>query len=258
MFRKGLIISVVLLIAIVLVYRQPDGIKSSSDQELTIFAASSLTDAFQELTTRFEEETGVMVNLNLASSGTLQIQIEQGAPADIFASAGVKEMEALVVKGLVSGEEVISFAGNRLVVIANKDRKIVIDKLDELAGPAPGEICLGDPDTTPAGYYSKKVLQNLGIFEQVEEGLVYGRNVRQVLQYVESGEVDLGLVYATDTIASTEVTVIKTIPGVLHPQIVYPIGVVGKKTRIKTDFIRWVISDKGQAILRKYGFVGGR
>ncbi|AZR72110.1 molybdate ABC transporter substrate-binding protein [Anoxybacter fermentans] len=258
MVNKWLIFLVIilLLIGVGLTYSHQSGIKSK-ERELLVFAAASLTDAFQELVEKFEQQyQGVKVRLNLASSGTLQIQIEQGAPADVFASAGIKQMESLLKKGLIATDSVTYFARNQLVVIGKKNSPLKITGPDDFLKAHIREISIGDPVTAPVGQYSVTSLKNLHIWEQIEKKLVFARNVRQVLQYVERGEVDLGFVYATDAAISEEVKVLYTIPQDTHHPILYPIGIVkeSKNQDLAKKFIEWVLSPNGQEILARYGF----
>lgn len=225
--------------------------------ELIVFAASSLTEAFQKLAETFEAlHQNLDIVFNFGGSGTLQTQITQGAPCDLFASAGQKQMDDLVEQELVQADSVRTFAHNRLVVIAPKDRSLTISGLPDLLQPEVHQISIGDPGSVPVGQYSVEVLTNQQLIDPIRDKLVYGNNVRQVLQYVERGEVELGIVYATDAAMSKEVKVLYTIPEEYHQKITYPVGVVKESPRgkIATEFIAWVGSIQGQKILQEFGF----
>lgn len=226
-------------------------------QELLVFAAASLTDAFRELAVEYENEhETVQVQLNLASSGSLQIQIEQGAPADLFASAATRQMDALLEKDLMVEDYVRIFARNRLVVVGRKDHSIQIKKLTDLQDERIKEIGMGNPKTVPAGQYTALALRELQLWDGLEDKLIYGNHVRQVLQYVAQGEVDLGFVYQTDLYHQQEVTKLYTVPELTHPPIQYPIGIVkeSKQRELAEEFIQLVLSTTGQEILGRYGF----
>ncbi len=228
--------------------------RPAEKQELVVFAAASLSDVFTDLARRFEEENpDTKININFASSGALQIQIEQGAVADIFASAGVKQMDALLEKNLIDRESVQIFALNRMVVVTPQDGQKISEPGDLLSTQI-REICIADPETVPAGQYAAAALKNLGLWDQLTN-LIYAGNVRQVLQYVEQEEVDLGFVYLTDALISENVEVVYTLPQSSHPQIEYPIGLVeGAQQKLAESFIDWVLSEEGGTILNKYGF----
>ncbi len=231
-----------------------------SKGELVIFAASSLSDAFLELKEKFElQNPEVNIYINFASSGKLQIQIEQGAPADIFASAGIKQMNALTEKGFMANPTNY-FAKNRLVVIGPKDSQLKLNDLKDFLQEEIDEIGLGDPQTTPVGQYSADAINNLDLWESLQSKLIYGNNVRQVLQYVERGEVGLGFVYATDAAISEQVKVLYTIPEKSHNAILYPIGITkgSENIGLAAKFTEWVLSDVGQTILARYGFEKGQ
>jgi molybdate transport system substrate-binding protein len=165
-------------------------------------------------------------------------------------------MDGLVEKDLVHTDSVRTFAHNRLVVIAAKDRPLAVNGLQDLLKPEVRQISIGDPGSVPVGQYSVEVLTNQQLLDQVQGKLIYANNVRQVLQYVEQGEVDLGFVYATDVGISKQVKVHFTVPEEYHKPITYPIGVVKESQRreIATDFIEWVLSKQGRKVLQEYGF----
>jgi molybdate transport system substrate-binding protein len=222
--------------------------KDNNPVEITVSAAASLQDAFKELGTGFQKKNPeVKINLNFAASGVLQKQIEQGASVDIFASAAQKEMDALDEKGLIRQATRTNFTRNKLVIIAPSS--LTIEGLKSL-----DKIAIGNPNTVPAGLYARTFLENAGIYEAVKPKLIYAENVRQVLDYVERGEVDAGFVYFSDTLKSN--LTISPINDSLYPLIVYPIAVIkdSKQSTISGQFIEYIQSEEGQTILYKYGF----
>lgn len=231
--------------------------QATPSAEMTVFAAASLTDVMQELAETYEaDHPGVKIIFNFASSGALQTQIEQGAPCDLFASAGKKQVDTLVEKGFIEPESVQLFAYNRLVAVTPKDSPVKAESLEDLLQPEIRQIGIGDPGSVPAGQYSMEVLTNRELADELQDKLVYANNVRQVLQYVEQGEVELGFVYATDAAMSEGVTVSFTVPEADHQPITYPICVMKESAQgeLAAEFAQWVLSEAGQKVLEEYGF----
>jgi molybdate transport system substrate-binding protein len=229
--------------------------------EILVSAAMSLKDACEEMGSVFEQQTGVRVRLNLGASGLLQRQIETGAPVDIFASASEKQMDNLQSQGLIFQETRRDFAHNTLVLITPANTRMLIRSLPDLMLPAVSRIAIGNPRTVPAGQYAAEALRSLRIWDKVQNRLVLAENVRQVLEYVMRGEVDAGFVYASDMIGvqGKAVVAVQAPKGSYSP-IRYPIAVV-KGTSERTDarrFIDLVLSHRGQAILKKHGFLGAQ
>ena len=219
--------------------------------EITVSAAISLSDAFREIGDAFRNEhPDIKLYFNFGASGTLMRQIEQGADVDVFASASRKEMDTLETKGLILTPTRTNFTGNRLVIIAPfplEPRKLSNNDVERIA--------IGNPKTVPAGYYAKTFLLNSGLYDTIKPKLIFTENVRQVVDYVELGEVDAGFVYLSDT-HDTGFTV-STVNDSLYPEIVYPVAVIrgSDNTDTAKAFIEYVLSDKGQTILHKHGFV---
>lgn len=227
---------------------------------ITVSAAVSLKDAFNEIGAIYRERTGREVTFNFGSSGALQKQIETGAPADVFASAGAVQMDALLQLGSVDAGTRKDFAHNRLVVIVPRDGREVAS-LTDLTKPEFKRIAAGNPKTVPAGQYADQAFVKASAADQLRPKLVYGEDVRQVLDYVVRGEVDAGLVYATDaSVAGDKIRVALAIPDDLHEPIAYPIAAIkdSKHPVAAKQFIDLVLSPDGQAILAKYGFTTGK
>lgn len=221
------------------------------ENELTISAAISLSDAFREIGDAFQNEhPDTMFYFNFGASGTLMRQIEQGADVDVFASASQKEVDTIEAKGLIISSTRTNFARNRLVIIAPSQLEP-----GKLQSPDVERIAIGNPKTVPAGYYAKTFLVNSGLYDTIEPKLVFTENVRQVMNYVELGAVDAGFVYLSDA-CDTGFTV-SGLNNTFYPKIVYPIAVIQDSDNTDTakEFIEYVLSDKGQTILHKHGFV---
>jgi molybdate transport system substrate-binding protein len=223
---------------------------------LTVFAAASLTESFGEIATAFEaSHPGVDVSLNFAGSNTLRAQIEQGAQADVFASANTKEMDTLVTNGFVKESPQI-FLTNRLVVITPANNPAKLSKFNELARP--GLKLVLAAEEVPVGRYARQMLDNVGAdFKvQVLSNVVSNEtDVKQVLAKVLLGEADAGIVYASDAIAAPELPVIE-IPAAWNVVAKYPIAPVvnAPQPKLADEFVAFVLSSDGQAILQKWGF----
>ncbi len=229
--------------------------------EILVSAAISLKEAFEEIRSMYEKAAGIRVQFNFGASGLLQKQIETGAPIDVFASAGEKQMDDLQTKGLIISETRRNFAGNALVLIAPAQPQIALRSFADLARPEIGRVAIGSPKTVPAGQYAEEALRNLKLWDALQPRLVLAENVRQVLDYVTRGEVDAGIVYASDMAGAHGGAVITAYaPQGSYSPIQYPIALV-KEIGNRADaqrFIDFVISSTGQAILKKYGFVSSR
>jgi molybdate transport system substrate-binding protein len=225
--------------------------------ELTVSAAISLKEAFQEIATQFEQaHPGDKVIFNFGSSGELAQQIGRGAPVDVFASAALKPMNALDKQGVLWPSTNQPFARNRLVVIVPKgDTKLT--RFEQLAKV--NRLTIGNPQTVPAGQYASEALTKVGIYQNLLDAqkLVFTENVRQALAYVEGGSVDAGIVYATDARISTKVTVGFPVPANYSEPILYPMAVLkdSKQPVLAKAFVTFVRSAQGQAILQSKGFL---
>ena len=228
--------------------------------EITVSAAVSLKDAFSEIGRRYEARTGTRVNFNFGASGVLQKQIEQGAPVDVFASAGAKQMDALAAQHLILPDARADFARNQLVLIVPRSQMNgAHPSLSAwLAQPALYRLAIGNPQTVPAGEYARQLLTTMKLWEQMQPRLVLAEDVRQVLDYVAREEVDAGLVYLSD-VAPTDQTVFvaATAPTGSHDPIRYPIAVVkdSRHEQAARGFVAAVLSLDGQMVLQQYNFI---
>lgn len=227
-----------------------------SGASITVSAAISLKDALDEMGKAYERShPGFRITFNYAGSGTLQHQIEQGAPVDIFVSAGERQMDALQSEGLIIAETRRNLATNKLVLIVPSDSHDV-QNFQDLARSSVKIIALGEPTTVPAGFYGRQTLEKLGLLAAVQKKFVYGKDVRQVLVFVETGNADAGLVYQTDARISSRVRVAAVAPDSSHDPIVYPAAVV--KTTKRPDaaqaFLNFMVSPPARLVFEKYGF----
>jgi molybdate transport system substrate-binding protein len=225
--------------------------------EIHVSAAASLTDALQNIGTKYEAENpSVKIIYNFGSSGALQTQIEQGAPADVFVSAAPKQMDALEEKGLLLEGTRHDLLANEVVLIVPKDSPLDISSLSELAGTAVEKIALGEPKGVPVGQYAGQIFKSLGIEVAVASKAVYASDVRQVLAWVEAGEADCGLVYATDAAVSDKVRVLLTAPLGSHKEVVYPVAVLraAQQEPAAREFAEYLDREPAKNIFKEYGF----
>ena len=222
---------------------------------LTVSAAISLTSAMQEIKTLYQRTNpNVNVTYNFGASGALQQQIQQGAPVDVFFSAATKQMDALQQKNLLDPGTRINLLTNRLVLITPRNAK-ALTSFQDLTGEV-SQIAIGEPKSVPAGQYAQELLMKLKIFDSIKSKLVYGNNVRQVLTYVETGNVDAGIVYITDAKESKSIRVAATAQENLHSPIVYPVAVLrdSKNVTAAREFVQFLSGTQARAIFEKYGF----
>ena len=224
--------------------------------DLTISVAASVQDAMKEVQAAYQAEApGVSITYNFGSSGSLAQQIAQGAPTDVFLSASQKWMDELEDQGQILAGSRQALLLNSLVVIVPQDTTDVAD-FSDVATDQVSNLAMGEPESVPAGRYAKEALTSLDLFDALQPKLVFGKDVRQVLSYVETGNVDAGLVYVTDAKISEQVQVIATAPADSHSPIIYPVGVVTDRDNADAAqaFVDFLSSDTAVAIFEAYGF----
>ena len=234
---------------------------SSDSRTLTVYAAASLTDAFTEIGKTFESEhPDVTVVFNFGGSQNLRTQIEQGAPADVFASANTKEMDTLLVENFVKADASQIFLANQLIVILPKDNPAGIISLEDLSKS--GIKIVLAAEEVPAGMYARQVLENVNSIygadfnDKVLANVVSNEdNIRQAVTKVQLGEADASIVYVSDAVAASELQRIE-IPVDVNVLAEYPIAplVESANPEMADQFIAYVLSFKGQSILKKWGF----
>ena len=224
--------------------------------DLTVSAAASLTQAFQDIGTQFENQNpGTKVKFNFGASGALMQQIANGAPVDVFASADTDTMNKAVVKGVVAAADVKVFTTNKLVVIVPLLSKTALQQLADLKKPDIKRIAMGTPASVPAGHYAQGSLEKAGLWNEVKDKVINTTNVRQALDYVSRDEVDAGFVYASDAQLMQDKIKVAMQVTTLTP-IQYPIAPVvgGANKNLSVKFIQFLQSPLAQATLKKYGF----
>jgi molybdate transport system substrate-binding protein len=224
---------------------------------LNVSAAGSLTDVISEINKLYAgANPQVDLTENFASSGTLQTQIENGAPTDVFLSAAQKQMNALQYQQLIIDESRKDLLCNKVVLIVPSDSELDITGLEDLTGDQVEKIAIGDPDFVPAGMYARQTFDQLGITEQLQPKLILGSDVRQVLIYVEEGNVDAGIVFITDALLSDKVKVITSAPENINNSVVYPVAIIKtcKNREIAQAYIDYLYTDEAKTVFEKYGF----
>ena len=226
--------------------------------DLNVSAASSLTDALTEINTLYmQKNKNITIVANYAASGTLQKQIEQGAPADVFISAGAKQMQALQDEGLLLDGTRQNLLTNKVVLVVPIDSTLTMADFTGLTGASVQKIAIGDPESVPAGTYAKQAFDQLGIYDQIQSKLILCSDVKQVLSYVEAGNVDAGIVYATDAAISKKVKVVANAPAEVNAKVVYPLAAIKatKYADAARAYIAFLTTPEAKAIFEKYGFV---
>jgi molybdate transport system substrate-binding protein len=224
-----------------------------------VYAASSLTDAMNEIGTLYAAKGHPRPVLVYAASSVLARQIEQGAPADVFVSADESWMDYLSERKLIDPSTRTSMLSNRLVLIAPNDRPLNVKigaGMDLLGALKGGKLAMGDPDSVPAGKYGRAALQSLGVWSQVEGSVVRAENVRAALQFVQRGEANAGIVYLTDQMAvKDKVTLVGAFPEISHPRISYPMAAVkGGNASEAAKFQAFVEGPEARAVFIRLGF----
>lgn len=224
--------------------------------EITVSAAASLTNAFQDIAANFEAAYPEhKVLLNFAGSGALLQQMAKGAPVDVFASADQDTMDKAQAQGLLTDASRKDFVRNTLVVITPTNSKLTLNQLTDLQQPELQRLAVSNPESVPVGRYSKQALVAHDLWDALSDKIINTQNVRQSLDYVARDEVDAGFVYATDAaIMADKVRVHFTVP--LATTVSYPIAMTrqGGSNELSQQFIDFTFNEQSQAVLSKYGF----
>ena len=223
---------------------------------LTISAAISLKEPLDAFAQNYNQQhPDVRVVCNYGASGTLQQQIEQGAPVDIFISAGEKQMDTLQNENLLTAGTRSDLLANELVLIAPAN-STALHNFNDLAKLSVKSIAVGEPRTVPAGMYAQQVLEHLHLLPALKSKIVYAANVRQVLAYVETGNAAAGLVYITDARISTRVRVVAAAPPASHDPILYPVAMLNasKSPQAARALLDALESPQSLALFEKFGF----
>jgi molybdate transport system substrate-binding protein len=231
--------------------------KTAETIELTISAAASLTDALKEIQHSYEStHTGIKLNFNFGGSGALEKQIEQGAPSDLFLSASTKNMKSLVDQQLIDTKKQKTWLTNELVAVIPADGTMNIASVTDLTKKEVKKVAIGIPESVPAGNYAQEALTKAKLWDTLQSKLVQAKDVRQVLQYVETGNADVGFVYKTDALTSQKAKIAFEVDPKTYSPVEYPIGIVKASKHIQEaeDFYAYLQSQESLNIMAKYGF----
>ncbi len=227
----------------------------ASAAELHVSAAASLTDVMREIAPSYEQRTGNVLLFNFGASSTLERQIEEGAPADVFISADEEKMDRLQHRGLILKASRRDILSNTLVIIVPRDRRAKLSPAD-LTSDSIRNVAVAEPQSVPAGIYAKTYLRKLRVWDRITFKLVPMDNVRSVLAAVESENADAGIVYKTDALSSNAVRIAFEVPVSEGPDIEYPAAVVAdsKQRAAAQQFVDQLLSPAVQQIFLKHGF----
>ena len=231
---------------------------AAQGSEVVVFAAASLKNALDAINAQWEKETGKKAKISYAASSALAKQIEQGAPAQLFISADLDWMDYLAGKNLIKPETRANLLGNRIVLVAPKDKARPIEikpgfDLAKVLGD--GRLAMANVDAVPAGKYGKAALEKLGVWASVSGKLAQAENVRATLLLVSRGEAPAGIVYQTDAAADANVAIIGTFPQDTHAPIIYPIALTKDASNPDAAaFLDYMKSAKAKPLFEAQGF----
>lgn len=251
-------ISHVLAFFLALGIASPLSLAHAQDEPIIVFAAASLKNALDEVNAAFTKATGIKTVASYAASSALMKQIENGAPADVFASADLDWVDYGSQKKLIKDDTRVNLLGNRLVLIAPKDSKIgnvtIAPGFDlaKLAGD--GRIVTADVRAVPVGKYAKAALEKLGAWAAAEPKFAMTENVRAALTLVARGEAPLGIVYETDAKVEPNVKIVGAFPADSHPPIVYPVALTVNAKPEAARYLAFLRSGAAKAVFETYGF----
>lgn len=258
--KFGIIGVLCMLMAFSLQVRAEDAADKQPVKILVAAAASLRYSYVDELIPMFQKQyPWITVEGTYDSSGKLQSQIENGLEADVFMSAAVKQMNALVEKDFIEKDSVVDLLENKIVLIKPAGGTTAITSFEVI--PNAKMIAIGDPKSVPAGQYAQEAFTNLGIWDQVQDKLSLGTNVTEVLNWVAEGSAEIGVVYATDAATTPKVTVIAEAPiGALKAKVIYPVGMLANSKHKEEAklFIDFLQSDEALAVFAKYGFAANK
>ena len=256
--KKFISIALSLMLAMSMLVLAGCGSEDTAEKpEVTVLAAASLTDSLDEIIAEYEKDADCTITPSYAGSGDLVQQIEGGAPCDIFISASKANMDQLEDGGYIDTETRQDMLTITLTLVAAAVKKDAVS-MDSLTSDEVGTIAVGEPETVPAGKYATQVFDNLKITDQLSDKIVYAKDVRAVLNYVETGDADCGFVYKTDALLLDEENgvIVEDVDSSLHDPIVYPAAIMKEAPQAASaaDFYEFLQSDFAKEVFEKYGF----
>jgi len=224
-------------------------------KEIVVGAAADLTPAFEELGREFEQEAGIHVTFSFGSTGTLTQQIENGAPIDVFAAANVEFVDQLEREGLIIPDTKAMYARGRLTIWTRKEREPAVARIEDLAQPSVARVAIANPEHAPYGKAAREALESAGVWAAVEPKIVYGENIRQTMQYAQTGNADVAITALSLSVTSDGRWTL--VPEELHKPLDQALAVL-KSTRSEGEarrFALFINSPRGRSTMRKYGFL---
>jgi molybdate transport system substrate-binding protein len=235
----------------------PEADRQSHQPEIIISAATSMQNALEEIKVLYQQKhPQAKIVFNFGSSGSLQHQIEQGAAVDIFISAAPQQMNNLAANKLLLSKTRHNLAKNKMVLIVPRNNKS-INSFADLAEQSVEHIALGEPTTVPAGRYAQEILTSLDLIAKVKPKAVYGTDVRQVFNYVATGNTDAGIVYRTEALDNKQVKIVDIAPDNSYSPIVYPVAIIKESNNIQAaeQVLQFLLTKEAQAVFQRNGFV---
>lgn len=222
------------------------------EDELLVFAATSLTDAMTEAAAAYEADGNPPVAVSYGPSQALAQQIASGAPADVFVAAGAQPMDFIIERGMAAPDAAAPLLTNRIVVVAAPGAGL--ESLDALAGL--DRVAMADPAVAPAGRYAKAALESMGMWDALTPKLVFGNDVRSVMAYVQGGNADAAFVYQTDARIAPDLATLDIVPTDSYPAVIYPAAALADSDAQAqaAAFIAYLQGDAASAVFRKHGF----
>ncbi len=223
--------------------------------DLLVAAAADLTPAFEELGQKFEQQTGKKITFTFGSTGNLTKQIENGAPFDLFAAANIEYIEQLERQELIVPGTKQLYARGRITIWTRADSPIQIRSLEDLARSDVKRIAIANPEHAPYGVAAREALQSAGIWQSVESKIAPAENVRQALQYAETGNADAAIVALSLSVQSSGRWAL--VPEDLHRPLDQALAIIkdSKHEQLARQFADFINSPEGRAVMRKYGFI---
>jgi len=223
--------------------------------EIVVGAASDLTPAFEELGRRFEQESGTHVIFSFGSTGNLAKQIENGAPMDVFAAANVDYVDQLDREGLILSDTKSIYSRGRITIWTQKEREPAITRIEDLTRPDVARVAIANPEHAPYGKAAREALEAAGVWKAVEPKVVYGENVRQAMQYAQTGNADAAITALSLSVVSEGHWTL--VPEELHKPLDQAMAVI-KATRMEQEarrFTAFINSTPIRSIMQRYGFM---
>src|SRR6266850_7895373 len=252
-FRKITFVFTIIALSLVASCNRNPPVKDNS--EITVAAAADLTPAFEELGREFQATHSINVVFSFGSSGLLEKQIENGAPMDIFAAANTEYIDQLDKKGLIIRGTKAIYARGRITLWTPKDSTLHIEKLADLTGAEVKRIAIANPDHAPYGMAAREALQKAGVWESIKAKLIYGDNIRQTLQFAQTGNVEVAMAALSLSLQSDGHWVL--IPEELHKPLDQAFALIKgtKNEKAAREFAEFISGPLGRTIMRKYGFI---